>query len=412
MTEREQVLSRLRQVSARLHRRTMLLGALVGLSLTAGCAAVLLFAGKLTPIPHAGLIGAAFLAFGATAGALLAPRLSVRDAAIHADRAAGTEEILSTAIETDPAHPFGAATLARAAAIVKSRPAASMVAPGRTRPPWPLFAPIGPFPLLLVLPGLPAPARARETARISPEKLRRLEKDSKELKKLSVEIENRELAQLSQEMNRLVGEVKQGKLDKKEALAQLAKLAEKAEGIKKDLEAQQKALSELGKNPETKAMADAIARGDLEAAKKEAGDLAQQLADGKLSSEAKGALKDALSKASAGSKGSNNEKMGDAAGKASDALQKDDAGGFGEQMSKLAESMKGARAGKPKGGRSGQPSGSQGANEGDSGELDDATADLGDAQDELSNPGEGGSKSAKGNEPCDNCGRRKDAGGN
>ncbi len=412
MTEKEEVLRRLRQVALRLHWRTMLMGMLVGLSLTAVCGAILLFASKLTPVPHAEIIGAATLAFGVVAGALLAPRLSIREAAIRADLAAGTEEVLSTAVESDSASPFGAATLAHAAAIVRKRPLGSMVALRHSRPPWPLWIPLAVFGVLLFLPGLPAPAGTRDAAQLSPDRLRRLERDSREIKKLSVEIENKELARLAQQMSQLVTDVKQGKLDKKEALAQLAKLSEKAEGIKKDLEAQQKALADLGKNLETKAMAEALARGDPDAAKKEAAGLAKQLADGKFSADAKDALKDALSRMGEDTKGTNDGKPSEAAGKASDALQKGDAGEFGNQMAKLSESMKGARAGKSKSGQGGKKDGSQGGAGNEPGELDDATADLGDAKDELSEGSEGGSKSAKNNEHCDNCGRRKDAGGN
>jgi hypothetical protein len=395
MTDREQVLLRLRQVAARLQARASLSAALVGMALTAACSGILVFASKLAPIPHAPWIAAVAVAAGAVAGALLAPRVSLRQAAIHADLAGGTEEVLSTALEAGDASRFGAAALAQAAAAARARPAARLTARAG-RPPWALLVPIVLLGALLLAPPLPGSVPAQAVAQVSPEKLRRLEKDAKDLKRLSVEIESRELAHVSQQIQRLASEIRDGKMDKKEALARIAALAEKAEGIRKDLEAQKKSLAELGKNPETKALADALGRGDMDAAKKEAAKLGQQLADGKLSRESKGALKDALSKMATESKPSS-EALAESASRASDALGAGDPGAFSDRMGKLAESMKGARsrADGKRGGSKGAPGSQGGGEESAPGELDDALADLEEAEKDLSESGESSAGAGK-----------------
>ena len=412
MSEKDQVLSRLRQVARRLRVRSLAMGVLFGLALTAICCCVLAIAAILTPIDHVPWICLACLAFGALSGLLLAPGCSVKTAAIHADLAAGTDEVLSSAIEAEGDNRFGAAILSQAAGVVKRVPVKTFASTPRQRPPWPLLAPLGVLAALLFAPGLPAPAAEKRTAELSPERLRRLERRARELKNLSVEIESKELAKLSHDMKKLVTQVRQGKMSRKEALAKLAKLQEQARGIRKDLKAQKKSLAELGKNPETKSMADALARGETEKAKRAAKNLAGKLADGKLGAKSKSGLQSALSKMGKDSKASSGA-LSEAASKASQALGRGDAKGFGEQMSKLAEAMKNAR-----GGRSGGRQGSSGNNKGGPsgqgglGEFDDALSDLGGAEDDLSNPGSNGQSANNSKPHCENCGRRKKPGGN
>jgi hypothetical protein len=394
---------RLTSLARRLRLQAAARGALGGLVIGLVAALLMLGLSKLTPVPQPlALIGGLAL-LGTLAGALVAAsrRITLLTAAIHADRAAGTDEVISSALEFGADPRVGPLLVARAEQAIASAPAAKLT---------PKFD--GPFPwvatvLALLLVGLwwvPAVTWAgpvgNDPAALAPSVLHALEKSAKEVKKIGDQTENKELMHLGQEMKKLADQARLGEISKKEALAKLADLAEKADRIKKEMAEKKDALAKLEKSPATKELADALAKGDRDGAKSKTDELADKLKSGEMSAEQKQSLKESLDSIAKKSDG----ELGDAAKEASEALSGGDAKSFGEKMEKLGESLNGARD--PRGG--GEAAGKQGA-QGAAGEkeLDGAKDAMADAQDDLE--GDGG-ESSDGNkkEFCEDCGKRKD----
>jgi hypothetical protein len=390
---------RLGQIARRLRLHNALRGAVAGLALGLIAALVALAASKFRPFPMTLPIAAGLAALGPLAGAIVGAirRVTLRMAAIHADHTAGTDEILSSALEFGSDSRVGPVLTARAEKTLASLPTARLVPPLGARVPWTSLALAAAFAALCFVPAISwSRPDDDKTAAINPAILQALERNAKEIKRVGDQSDNKQLSHLGQEMQRLAQQAKLGELTKKEALAKIAALSERAEQIKQEMDAKKDALAKLEKSPETKGIADALAKGDNAGAKSKAEELADKLGKGDLNDAQKKDLKETLESMSKSSKG----ELADAAQEAAEAMDSGDAQKFGDKMERLADKMKGARSGSGKG--EGKPGAGQKA-EGEQ-ELDEGRENLSDAQDDLS-----GDETAGSQKYCEDCGKRKDS---
>lgn len=393
---------RLDRIALRLRGRRALDGAVTGLAAGLALAVLIVGASRLLPFPAAlaaaGVAAALGLAAGTAAG--FARRLSRRQAAAAADQAAGTEELISTAAELDPAAPFAEPVIRRATQVLTERPVDDFLPGRRVRVPW------LPAALAAVVMGLAFVPELRWTdplgnrpARLSPGVLAALEKSARDVKRVAEQVQDKDLAELARQMQKLAVTARTGELSKKEALAKIAELTQKAEDARRAMEMKKDALQNLEKSPAAKDLAEALSKGDRHEAAQKARELADKLASGSIPAEDRKNLADTLEKL--GREGTG--EMAESAREAAQAMAKNDPSAFGERMSKLAEKMQGARSGK-----AATPGDSGDAAEGE-GELGDAMENLADAEDDVESDG----RSARGKgqpKKCPDCDKPKDGG--
>ena len=332
---------RLARLAFRLRLRRALAGALAGLAWGLGGAIVLLAVGKFTPLGSPALLAGGAVAAGVLAGTVagFARSVSLKQAAALADLGAGSAEVISTAFETPEGNRFGAEIHARAEAVLNGRRDAQLL-PRRTLPrPWRVAA------LALVLAALvPIPAITFSTtpggapATLSPVVLKALERSAKEMKRIGDQTSNPEVRQIGEEMQRMAASVRLGEMSKKEALAKIAALTDRAEEARQELEAKTEALRALARNPETRPIAAEAARGNPEGAQSRAGELAKKVESGALDSERLEALKETLQSLAKEGRGD----IVKAAAATADALLKKDPKELADKLEKVAKALKGA----------------------------------------------------------------------
>lgn len=397
---------RLDRIAFRLRGRRALDGALRGLA--AGLAAAVLIVGvsRLLPFPAALAVAGAAAALGLVAGTVAgyARQLTRRQAAAEADRAAGTEELLSTAAELDPAAPFAEPVIRRAEAALAARPVGDFLPARSVRWPW---IPAALAALVMGLAFVPemtwSDPLGRRKAHLSPGVLAALEKSARDVKRVAEQIQDRDLSELAREMQKLAAQVRSGDLSKKEALAKIAELTQKAEEARRAMEEKKDALKKLENSPAAKDLAEAVARGDRHEAAQKARELGEKLSSGAMTGDERKNLADTLERMGREGKGETAE----AARQAAEAIAKGDSEKFGERMQKLAERMQGARAGKPGASEKGGSESAEGEEE-----LADAQDDLADAEDDVES--DGASARGKGQpqekKDCPDCEKKKSEG--
>ncbi len=317
-------------------------GALAGLTWGLAAAIVVLVAGKFIVFGIPELIAAGAIAAGFVVGAAVrfSRPVPLRQAAALADLGAGSDEVISTALETPEGDRFGAEVHARAEAVLNARRDSQLLPRETPRMPWRsailalLLAGLIPIPAIRVASASPGGLPAA----ISPTVLKALERSAKEMKRIGDQTSNPELRQLGEEMARMAASVRLGEMTKKEALAKIAALTDRAEEARRELEAKTDALKALAKNPETKPIAANAARGNSDGAKTRAEELAKKVESGALDEGKLESLKQTLEAASKEGRG----EIAKAAATAAKALLKKEGKDFAGAMDKLARELKGA----------------------------------------------------------------------
>jgi len=332
---------RLARLAFRLRLRRAVDGALTGLTWGLGAAAILLAAGKLVhfwnPLALAGLAAGAGLLAGAAVK--FSRRVSLRQVAALADLGAGSAEVISTAYEWPAEDRFGSAIHARAEAVLRSHKDSSLLPRRSLKIPWRATALALLLAVLVPIPTLTfASPPGAEIATISPQVLRALERSGKEMKRIGDQTPNPELSQIGEEMRRLAAAVQLGELSKKEALAKIAALTDRAEEARRELDAKSDALRALARNPETRPMAADAARGNADGAKSRAAELAKKAASGELDAAKMKSLKETLEAIAKEGKG----ELSRAAATAAKELAKENPKELPAALERLAKELKGA----------------------------------------------------------------------
>src|SRR5688572_23872740 len=183
---------RLARLAFRLRLRRARAGALDGLTWGFAAAILALIVSKVVSIGPVGVTAAGLVALGAFAGAALrfARKIPLREAAAFADLGAGSDEVISTALETPHEGRFGAEVLAR------SRDS-QLLPRSSWRVSWTgvalalVAAALVPVPAIRV-----AAADASLPAAISPAVLKALERTAKEMKRIGDQTSNPEVRQI------------------------------------------------------------------------------------------------------------------------------------------------------------------------------------------------------------------------
>lgn len=275
----------------------------------------------------------AFAAVPAIAfAARLARRIPLADVARAADRACGGEDRFSTALEIDGTE---WAELVERDAASKPLPDEKKIfathVPRLSR--WSFVAAAAIAAILFFVPARSLPAVVVNNDLKGLEAPPELTAAAEELRQAGAEDGDAKLAELGKELERISEEWKEGKIDRKEALARIGELGEKIREEKEKAAARKEALAMMGENQGTHELGHSTATGNgAEAAAEAAAKLGKNPQD-----DAK--LADLLERAARAA--SKDKELADALRKAAEAARRGDKKAFEEAMKQARERWNG-----------------------------------------------------------------------
>lgn len=275
----------------------------------------------------------AFAAVPAIAfAARIARRIPLADVARAADRACGGEDRFSTALELDGSE--WAALIERDAAAKPLPDEKKIFATHVPRlSKWSFAAAAAVAALLLFVPARTLPVIAAPNELKGLEAPPELTAAAEELREAGAEEGDGKLAELGKELERISEEWKEGKIDRKEALARIGELGERIREEKEKAAARREALATMGENGEGHEMAHGMASGKAtDAVAERAARLGQNPSeDAKLADMLERAAKVA----------GKDKELAEALKKAADAARRGDKKAFEEAMKAAKERWKG-----------------------------------------------------------------------
>ncbi|MEK7449317.1 MAG: hypothetical protein AAB019_07505, partial [Planctomycetota bacterium] len=212
-------------------------------------------------------------------------RISFLAAAAYLDKMAGAKELISTAYEYGLKDPTDVATnwnLQRAEATLRSLNLSSLVSYRIPYRKWyhPMLLLI--FIIFYFIPPVSSSGRKNKPAKILPHQLSQLANMAHQIKTLSDSKKPNPIQTLPRDIQLLTEAIKQGALEKKDALVATNKLAEKTDSLKKELQTKQQTLETLKKSNLTKDLAESLSQNDLKSMEKEIKELQDKLLKNKF----------------------------------------------------------------------------------------------------------------------------------